>query len=60
MGTMTWIYAEYPPAKPPPPREPWPEWDFMVERSAGLESHRQPEAEPHRQDTVPLLTSVIV
>ena len=23
MGTMTWIYTDYPPPKPPP-REPWP------------------------------------
>ena len=22
MGTMTWIYADYPEPKPPPPREP--------------------------------------
>ena len=46
MGTMTWIYQDYPLPKPPPPREPWPEWDFMAERSTGLESHRQPEPGP--------------
>ena len=46
MGTMTWIYQDYPLPKPPPPREPWPEWDFMAERSTGLEPHRRSEPEP--------------
>ena len=55
MGTMTWIYTDYPLPKPPPPpttpfgrcnsQSPERRWDARG-ASTALESHRKPEPEP--------------
>ena len=45
MGIMTWIYQDYPPPKPPPPREIWP--SRASQTTCNLQPFQKPSSNYH-------------